>query len=99
MSICSYTALREKEVINLCDGRRLGFVCDLEFSLCDGRINALVVPGESALFGFGRCESITVPWEKIETIGADAILVRVELPPCRPLCGEEKKQRKSNLFG
>lgn len=99
MPSCTYTALREKEVINLCDGRRLGFVCDLEFDLCDGRITALVVPGDCSLFGFGRCEVIVIPWTKIETIGADAILVRLEKSECCPPCEGEKKHRKSGLFG
>ncbi len=97
MPTCTYTALREKEVINLCDGRRLGFVCDLE--LCDGRITAIVVPGEGALFGFGRCARIVIPWERIETIGSDAILVRVDAGECCPSGEGEKKHRKPNLFG
>ena len=37
--------LREKEVININDGRRLGYVCDVEVSLCKGEIEAIVVPG------------------------------------------------------
>ena len=36
--------LREKEVINLCDGARLGTPCDFEFDVCDGKITALIVP-------------------------------------------------------
>ena len=98
MAKCSYTALREKEVINLCDGRRLGFICDMEFSLEDGRICAIVVPGEGTFFGFGRCEVIVIPWENIETIGADAILVRVENHAGCPPCSDEKKPRKPNWF-
>ena len=35
MRICD---LKEKEVINVCDGRRLGFVEDVEFDLCSGCI-------------------------------------------------------------
>lgn len=97
MSACTYSALREKEVINLCDGRRLGFICDLE--LCNGRITAIVVPGEGALFGFGRCARIVIPWEKIETIGSDAILVRADAELCAASCGEGKKGKRTNWFG
>ena len=99
MSNCTFTALREKEVINLCDGRRLGFVCDLELDLCTDRVVAILVPGESSLLGFGRCAAITIPWDKIETIGSDAILVRVEPGCCTPPCEPEKKHRKSGWFG
>ena len=46
MTTCSFTALREKEVINLCDGHRLGYVCDVEFTLVRGDFYALDVrPG------------------------------------------------------
>ena len=27
-----FSCLQEKEVINICDGRRLGCVCDLDYS-------------------------------------------------------------------
>ncbi|MFR1256586.1 MAG: PRC-barrel domain-containing protein [Eubacterium sp.] len=38
MRICD---LKEKEVINVCDGRRLGFVEDVEFDLCSVCITPL----------------------------------------------------------
>ena len=101
MDNCCTAALRDKEVINVCDGCRLGYVCDLEFDLCDGRISALILPGEGAFFGFGRCSLIVIPWEKIETIGADAILVRVQPGTCAVTGGQEKekKAKRSGLFG
>jgi len=41
---------REKEVINIKDGRRLGFVSDVEINLQSGRIEAIVIPsGEDSL--------------------------------------------------
>ena len=97
------TDLHCKEVVCVGDGRRLGFVCDVEFDLCDGRITAIIVPGESSLLGFGRCEVIVIPWDKIETIGSDAILVRVQVSECCPpqgdRCDREKKRKKPGLFG
>ena len=101
MAKSTWTELRQKEVINLCDGCRLGYVCDLEFDLCDGRITALILPGEGTLFGFGRCELIVIPWDKIETIGGDAILVRVHVPVCSVDAGscKDKKQKRSGWFG
>ena len=42
MRICD---LREKEVINICDGERLGFVEDVVFGLCPGKISHIIVPG------------------------------------------------------
>lgn len=73
--------LRQKDVINTRDGRSLGKVMDIEFCLCDGRITAIVVPGE---FRFGHVlrgerAGIVIPWEMICKIGDDVILVDVEL--------------------
>ena len=99
MTKCTYSALRQKEVINLCDGRRLGFVCDMEFDLCDGKITAIVVPGDSGFFGLGRCTATVIPWEKIETIGSDAILVRAEHIPCCPAHEEEGRRKHGKWLG
>ena len=42
------TDLRCKEVINVTDGLRLGFVSDVEILLPEGKVLALVVPGHPA---------------------------------------------------
>ena len=70
---------RTKEVINIRDGRRLGTIVDMEFSLQEGKITAIVVPGASRFLGLLREEDdIIIPWEKIKKIGDDVILVDVE---------------------
>ncbi len=90
MGHCSGESFRDKEVINSCDGRRLGFVTDIEFDVCDGRITAIVIPVKGGFCGIGA-ENIVVPWEKIQKIGEDIVLVDVEgcCPPPRP--GKGKK--------
>lgn len=75
------TELRQKDVINTRDGRCLGKVMDIEFCLCDGKVTAIVVPGE---FRFGHMlrgekAGIVIPWEMICKIGDDVILVDVEM--------------------
>ena len=42
MRICD---LRQKEVINIKDCKRLGYVCDIEFDRKTGCITHLIVPG------------------------------------------------------
>lgn len=76
--------LRQKEVINTRDGRSLGRVTDVEFCPCDGRITAIVVPGEFCFSALLRGErtGVTIPWEKICRIGDDVVLVDVP-----ELCG------------
>ena len=44
-----YSELIKKEVINTCDGCRLGYVCDLEIDAMCGRINALFMTLEFIL--------------------------------------------------
>lgn len=69
--------LRRLEIINLCDGTRLGYAGDFEFDCEDARILALVIVGSCGLFGFGREEDLIIPWNKIECIGEDTILVKL----------------------
>lgn len=70
---------KQKEVINLSDGRRLGFVQDVEADFETGRITAIIVPGSNKLFNMiGNKGDIIIPWEKIKRIGDDIILVEIE---------------------
>ena len=75
----SLSELKQKDVINTRDGHGLGRPMDLEFCAVDGRITALVVPGEFSLVGMLRGEKcgIVIPWENICKIGDDVILVDV----------------------
>jgi len=68
--------LRQKEIVNINDGARYGFVSDLEINTAEGRITALVVPGPGRVLGvFGRDQEYRIPWEMINKIGDDIILV------------------------
>jgi len=68
--------LRQREVINLSDGARYGFVSDLEINTSDGKIIALIVPGPGRVLGvFGRDQEYRIPWDMISKIGDDIILV------------------------
>ena len=73
--------LRQKEVINLSDAGRLGFVADVEVSLEAGAIEAVIVPGRSRIFNFGKGNDLVIPWEKIKRIGEDVILVDLPIEP------------------
>lgn len=93
MNDCCVGDLRDKEVISTCDGARLGYVCDVEIDLCCGRLTAILVPGESKCFGFVRGKCLRIPWECIERIGDDIILVNVKglRPEGDDACGDKKK--------
>ena len=94
MKRCSTAELRQLEIVNLCDGSRLGYACDFEFDKEDARILALVITGSCGLFGFGKEDDIVIPWHMIECIGEDTILVKLtqqDLSCC--LCQHRKGKR------
>ena len=72
----TYSQLKQKEVINTCDGARLGNVCDLELSQ-DGRILALTVPAPFSLAGMFKNEGVSIPWSAVAMMGEDVILVNL----------------------
>ncbi|MBQ3403883.1 MAG: YlmC/YmxH family sporulation protein [Oscillospiraceae bacterium] len=75
---CRIADLRCKEVINIKDGLRLGFVCDVILNTATGCILAIVVPGMCRFFGLlGRDEDYVIPWECIRRIGDDIILIEI----------------------
>lgn len=71
--------LKQKEVINICDCRRLGFVGDVDFDIYTGRMLAIIVPGPGCFWGFlGRESEYVIPWCDIRQIGDDIILVELK---------------------
>lgn len=84
--ICKLIDLRDKEVINLKNGFRMGYVNDVEFDTVTGDVISLVVYGKGKMFGLlGREDDLIIKWEDIEVIGDDTILVCSEpyFPPKR----------------
>ena len=69
---------KHKEVININDGRRLGFVQDVTADLETGVITAIIVPGNTKLLNlFAGNNDIVIPWSQIKCIGEDIILVEI----------------------
>ena len=70
---------KHKEVINIRDGRRLGFVQDVCANLETGTITSIIVPGRSnkLLNFFSSNNDIIIEWENIKCIGEDLILVDI----------------------
>ena len=75
----SFSELKGKDVVNICDGRKLGKPIDLLLNetAC---VEALVVPdGRRSLFSFLRPsrEGRAIDWRRVRRIGDDVILVEV----------------------
>ena len=93
--MCRFSQLRRKEVINICDGSRLGCVGDLELCIPEGTVKALIVFGPCRFFGlFGRGEDYYIPWDCVQRFGEDIILID---KPFQRREGEEKKRRWKGL--
>ena len=89
--IVTMSELKCREVINICDGCRIGFVSDLELDCTGGNVVAIVVPGKAKFFGlFGREDDYVIPWGCIRRMGGDIILVEVEVEKIRKPCRNKK---------
>ena len=76
----SFSEIRQKDVVNIRDGRRLGKPIDLVLN-DNACVEALVVPGRSGgLLGAIRPdrEGIAIPWSQVRRIGDDVILVEAD---------------------
>lgn len=75
----SLSEMRRKDVINVCDGRKLGKPIDVIFSE-RAVVEAIVVPAPSglgAMFARER-QGCVIPWGRIKRFGDDVILVDVD---------------------
>ena len=76
MGLITSTELRQRDVINLCDGTKIGCITDIELDTCTGQISALIL-SSGGIFSFVKEPRIALPWNRIECIGEDAILVKI----------------------
>ena len=86
-----FSELACKEVINLCNGARLGYVTDMELEE-GGQIRTLIVPCSGKCFGLLPSPGdYVIPWNCIRRIGGDLILVDADPDECRR--GREKPKK------
>lgn len=77
MNELTFCELREKEIVNVNDGKRFGKIIDLALS-CNGRVLGIMAPGDKSLFkSFGSRDALFIPWQNINKIGDDVILVNL----------------------
>ncbi len=95
---CRTRELREKSVISICDGKSLGNICDFEVDPCDGRIEAIFVPGCAGVSFWSRGEDIRIPWNCISRIGEDAILVEGDYNRSDCDCCNDRRSKKKHRW-
>lgn len=74
--------LQSKDVVNVFDGCKIGFVSDVEIDWCSKMVTALIIEKYSffRLFCFFKePPCIIVPIECVVNIGGDVILVNIEV--------------------
>lgn len=71
--------LREREIVNVIDGKRLGPIKDIDIDITTGKITALILPAPGRFWGFlRRNDEFVVPWDNVIRIGIDVILVEAK---------------------
>ncbi len=93
--ICSLEDLRRKEVIDITNGERLGYIDDAEMNLETSEIKALMIYGRQRLFGLlGREADVVIPCSDIKVVGSDVILVKLSI---RPELSHSSKEEENNI--
>ena len=92
--ITSFSQLKEKEVINICDGKRLGYICDILIDTDIGKICTLYI--SDGVFTFSEKKRFQkIDWCQIKCIGEDTILVEQnDREQCEVGCRDEKVEKK-----
>ncbi len=66
---------RQREVVDVATGRRLGYICDMEIDDESGKIVSVTVPSGRLFSSVMKNSDTVIAWEKIIKIGKDIILV------------------------
>jgi len=71
--------IRDREVINIKDGKKLGVVVDMEIDFEEGKITSIIIPGAGRFMGlFGNDNDTVIPWSCIKKVGVDVLLVDMD---------------------
>lgn len=70
--------LREKEIINVVDGSKLGMISDIEIDLEEAKIKAIIMPKPGGIMSFfSKANNIIIEWKDIVRIGREVVLVNI----------------------
>lgn len=75
---CRIIELRDKQVLSIKDATVIGYVSDIEIDTDNGKLTSILVSSKGRSGILSRNEDIKIPWEKIEVIGNDSILVNFD---------------------
>lgn len=100
----TFSQLKQKDVVNLNDGKNLGRVCDVTMEFPSNNVLGITVTGGKG-FRFTK-QDMFIPVNSIVKIGEDAVLVKLgggkpDCPPpkpkpdCPPPCPPPRHDRRS----
>ncbi|MDO5009798.1 MAG: YlmC/YmxH family sporulation protein [Intestinibacter bartlettii] len=69
--------IMEKEIINVKNGKKLGFITDIDLDVENGKVSSFSITGSSGNFFSRGTEIDTVFWRDILRIGCDTIIVSI----------------------
>ena len=69
--------IMEKEIINVKNGKKLGFITDIDLDVENGKVSSFSITGSSGNFFSRGAEIDTVCWRDILRIGCDTIIVSI----------------------
>ena len=69
--------IMEKEIINVKNGKKLGFITDIDLDVENGKVSSFSITGSGGNFFYRGAESDTVYWKDILRIGCDTIIVSI----------------------
>lgn len=87
---CCIDELCNKDVINIEDGCRIGFVCDVEVDIPTGHISALTVAKSEKSLSFKKPDCLKICWADIVVMGEETILVK-NVPNEREVVKKQKR--------
>ena len=94
--VCSFSQLRNKEVVNIKTGVKIGYIDDVEIDTESGKVSSFLIFGRARAFGLiGRDDDIVLKFRDIELVGEDTILVNIRDDA---ICIKEKANRVENLL-
>lgn len=71
--------LKQREVINIINAERLGYIYDVDIDFETGKINSVIIPGRRGILNlFSKKNDYIIPWDKIITVGRELVLVRLD---------------------
>lgn len=70
-----------KEIVNICNGSRLGVVgdSDMAINVDSGEIQSIILPRKSNFINLWiERQNLVIPWEAVRKVGSEVIIVELD---------------------